>query len=130
MESKIKELVCELLTKYEQVDKQLAGIETPSSEVERVQAMSQINLSMNETKNIEQQLGPMRMQFDASGGKLSEQTIQLFETAKSVVAGLIVRIKNLENEAFLKRESLTPQIRSGARANQMQKAYFANLKAD
>ena len=115
-----------LIEKYGQLDSQLKNVENPESEVQRFQAMTEIGKQLDDAKAQDYALAQLREEFTASGQTLSPQSNELIEQAKKMVVDLIDRIRLLESDAQKNRDSLEPRIRSGIKANQMQKAYFAN----
>jgi len=123
MENKIRELVGQLLNRYKLVEQRLSSLNQIESQQDLMRATAEIYDEMTHTKSIESQLRQLREQFEATGASYAEETRQLVEESKSMLAKLIHELKTHEENARRERASLAPQIHDGVRAKKMHRAY-------
>ena len=126
MQNEINNLLDQLLDHYQHLGNRLGSVEGQPDYASKAKIMVETRSTLTAIKAIESQLFPMRDQFIAGGGTLSDSTNAKIDLAKHKVAELIPIVSMLEKTAVEDREKLAPEIHQGVQALKMQSAYTAN----
>lgn len=116
-------LVQQMLDQYRIVEQNVNRVSSELETTSATDALEPIKQLLDQVKQTESELKPIRDSLQADGATVPPETKALVDDTVKIVTTLIPRIGAMEQKAVESRERLAPVIREGVRAVKMKSAY-------